>query len=185
MAEVTNSESTIHSFDNKEVKDEQEEIIFDFDDEEIVEMAKEGHGPREIAREFGIDPSRVVQITKEQKEKAITNVEEGQMAPLNNSETTIHKSNDEEVILDLSEEDDLEELEKEVIEEIEQENRAGEKNSEQLQPLISLMAPMKLFSQLPELFSSLIKADSSSSHQEKNSSDLILKPKHPSQYLAR
>ena len=102
------------------------------------------------------------------------------MAHLTNSESTVHKPEDEEVILDLTEEDDLEELEREVVEEIER-----EKNSEQLQLLISLMAPVKLFSQLPELFPSLINADSSSSHLGKNPSDLIFNPKHPSQYLAR
>ena len=140
-------------------------------------MAEEGHGPREIAREFGIDPSRVVQITKEQKEKEITNVEEGNFAHLTDSETTTHKSEDEEVILDLSEdEDDLEELEREVREEIEREK----KNSEQLQLLISFMAPMKFSSQLPELFSSFLNIDSSSSHQGKDFPDLILNPKYPS-----
>lgn len=108
------------------MKDEQEEIIFDFDDEEIVEMAEEGHGPREIAREFGVAPSRVVKILEtadHEKEKNLTIVHNRQMADMNNSEPTIHKLEDEEVILDLSEEDDLEELEREVIEEIEREKR--------------------------------------------------------------
>lgn len=106
------------------MKDEQEEIIFDFDDEEIVEMAEEGHGPREIAREFGVDHAHVIRILKEQKEKNLTGGDKGHLAPVTNSETTIHKPEDEEVILDLSEEDDdLEELEREVIEEIEREKR--------------------------------------------------------------
>ena len=74
------------------MKDEQEEIIFDFDDEEIVEMAEEGRSTREIARELGVDQKRVVQIMKEQKEKKVTSEEDRQMADLLSSEPDAHNS---------------------------------------------------------------------------------------------
>ena len=45
------------------------------------------------------------------------------MGDMNNSEPAVQKNEDGEVILDLTEEDDLEELEREVIEEIEREKR--------------------------------------------------------------
>ena len=118
------------------------------DKKKIVEMAEEGHGPREIAREFGVAPSRVVKILEtadHEKEKNLTIVHNRQMADMNNSETTVHKPEKEEVILDLTEEDDdLEELEREVIEEIEREKntvikveRTGEKLYKMLDELLN------------------------------------------------
>ena len=61
MAPLISSESDIpNSNDDEEIFDLTEE-----DKKKIVEMAQEGHGPREIARELGVSHPRVIQILEE------------------------------------------------------------------------------------------------------------------------
>ena len=114
------------------------------DKKKIVEMAEEGHSTREIARELGISQPRVIQILEETSKEERVGGDDGgdkdrHLADLINSEPIVHKSEDkevkdeqEEIIFNFGDEEVVDELddEEDDLEEIEREVREGLKNAD-------------------------------------------------------